>query len=1194
MGFLRENINERPVGIAITKYGQFTILFDTGSPCNVIDIKTKNEFFPNAPIHNTNVVLHGLGNANIRIVGQCYGNFGLGGFDIKEPIIIVEGLNLYPIMILGHQSMEKEKIKVSPPDHGIFIRNKFLRYCHTLDLNNSTDDYYSKVDIINALNKNHIAKLTLQDEVCIPPGKSKLIKTKIKNVQSGAETLVLPETCRIKGLSMTNAIYSVDQNKSLQFEVMNNLNKVLTLREGTLIGNGEVYGKRIMEVNNEEEGREIPSPVNITPNKLESINEKIHEINNPEIKEELRSLLIDFADVISGKDEPLGYTTAIKHKIRLKNLEPIYVPAYRLPHKYKDEIETTCNDLLSQGIIEESHSPYNFPLLCVPKKDRTWRVVVDFRKLNDVTIPDRYPVPAIDDILSAIGSHKYFTTLDLLSGFLQIPLEEESKQYTAFSTPSGHFNYTRMPFGLKSAPITFTRCMNKIYQDMIGRDLYIYLDDIIIFSNSIKEHLEKLRRVLLRLREVNLKIKLTKCNFFQTKLTYLGHTVSNNGLQVVSEKITAIEKFPTPKNIKNILQFLGVTGYYRRFIQHYSTIASPLTSLLKKDAEFTWGTAQQEAFDTLKRKLLNAPILIFPDYNEPFYIATDASAFGVGAVLLQKVGNKFHPISFYSRKLKSKGPDETAYSTIEREALGVVNALNHFKYIVFGYDVTILTDHKPLMEFFNNYHTSPKRTRWFLILQDFAAKISYIPGKDNIIADTLSRNPIEIAVTHNNTHSTQQENSSNVGIYDFNIKDFIKAQSEDEYTKKIIYALKGPNTTAEFKKFHNSQGYRLMEDLLYKQFRSTRARNTTSLVIVVPKNMINKVLSFYHGHDMSSHPGIPNTYNKIKQQFFWKDMYKNIRSFIRECHTCKLHKGRTLKYDQLLSYPTPNFPFERIHMDLITNFNETIRSNKNILVIIDALTRYIELIPLSDKTAKTCAIAFYNNFICKYGVPGTIITDNGGEFQNKFLDSLSHLLGFRKVNILPYRPEANGLVERTNRKVLDALRFSVGGDDPDWDKALPVVQFSINNTIHKATGMTPFEALYGYKARTPFDLIFPDNNRDVPIELSNVLKNANHRFHLLKTQLDKYNITMKNEYDSKVRDIKKYKLNDTVYVKCNTRNSLNYKLSPKFEGPYKIKKILENNKYEVESNGHIRFVTALPFKYKMVYIMNISELFHIL
>ena len=1150
---------------------------DTGSPCNVIDLRTRLEHFPNTKLYNSDVILHGLGNSELQIVGEILAEFVIDNFHFKEPLIVVKGLDIYPIVILGHKTMEKKYITISPPEKGIYIQHAFYRYSNSICQNFSEhSDSYNSRDIINALNKNTIDKITITEDLSLPPNTPYTIKTKIKSVNPGTEILILSETCKIKGLSLTNAIYKVNTDHTVYIEVMNNLNKNLIIQAGTLISEAEIYNKPLLEIDHEKTPVtkvNASAPLEIDSNKLESINDKIKDIEDINVREQFKKLLTQFPDVLSGKDEPLGYTKAIKHKIRLKDNTPIYIPAYRLPHKYRDEIQKTCKDLLEQGIIEESCSPYNFPLLCIPKKDNTWRVVVDFRKLNDKTIADRHPVPAIDDILNAIGSHKYFTTLDLLSGFLQIPLDDDSKPYTAFSTPTGHYQFNRMPYGLKSAPITFTRCMNKVFADMLGKDIYIYIDDIIIFSNDVADHLQKLTKVLERLREVNLKIKLSKCNFLKRELTYLGHTLTENGLKIVKDKVEAINKFPTPTNTKAILQFLGVSGYYRRYIKNYSTIASPLTSLLKKDVQFTWGEAQENAFNTLKNKLTEAPILIYPNYEKEFFIATDASSVGIGAVLLQKVGTRYHPVSYYSRKLRTSGPDETAYSTIEREAISIINALSHFKYIVFGYEITILTDHKPLLQFFNNYHTSPKRTRWFLILQDFAAKIAYIQGKNNILADTLSRNPLEIAATIpteiKNLHS---KNLPNPTSYDFTLEEFRRSQLDDTNIAHILDVLKGPNTSSEYKKLHETQGYRLIHDMLYKQIRSTRMMITNQnfpQVLVVPKTMVDRVISFFHGHEMNSHPGVSNTYEKIRKIFFWKGMYYSITKYIKTCHTCKQHKGRTPKYDKLLAYPIPNLPFQRVHLDLITNFNETSRSNKHIMVAIDALTRYVEIIPLRNKTAQECSLAFFDNFICKYGVPGMIVTDNGGEFNNRFLDSLSNRLGFKKVNILPYRPEANGLAERVNRKILDALRFSVGGDDPEWDKGLPVIQFTVNNAVHKALGMTPFEALFGFRAKTPFDLVFPENPSETPRDLNNVLNNAQHRFIMLKEKLEKYNVTMRKERDMKA-NTKQFEEGDEVYLMKNTRFNLNYKLSPRFEGPYTIRKILPHNKYLVEKDGETK------------------------
>jgi len=398
--------------------------------------------------------------------------------------------------------------------------------------------------------------------------------------------------------------------------------------------------------------------------------------------------------------------------------------------------------MLRNKIIQTSVSQWNAPLLVVPKKADAsgkpkLRVVVDFRKLNDLTIGDSFPLPNITEILDQLGNAKYFTTLDLASGYHQIPMAERDKQKTAFSTPYGHYEFNRMPFGLKNAPATFQRLMNSVLTGMQGLKCLVYLDDIVIYGASLEEHNKRLEEVLQRLRENNLKLQPDKCEFLRKETIYLGHIISENGISPDPSKLTAIKEFPTPRKVKDIQSFIGLAGYYRKFIADFSKVAKPLTKLTKKSEKFEWTAEQQNAFETLKEKLMTAPVLKYPDFSEEFIVTTDASAYAIGAVLSQgKVGND-RPIAYASRVLSRA---EQNYNTTEKELLAIVWAVKHFRPYVYGTKFKIVTDHKPLIWLFNVNDPGSRLIRWRLKLEEYDYEIIHKAGRANSNADALSRN----------------------------------------------------------------------------------------------------------------------------------------------------------------------------------------------------------------------------------------------------------------------------------------------------------------------------------------------------------------------------------------------------------------------------------------------------------------------
>lgn len=506
--------------------------------------------------------------------------------------------------------------------------------------------------------------------------------------------------------------------------------------------NFEVEPIDICEVNFCEE-MEIDDDISPNYDNILKANLKNLRLNhcNQEERDAIRNLCLEFRDIFYCENIPLTFTNQIRHKINLTNENPIFTKSYRYPEIHKAEVKEQISKMLKQGIIQNSTSPWSSPIWIVPKKldasgKRKWRMVVDYRKLNEKTIDDKYPLPNIADILDKLGRSNYFSTLDLASGFHQIEMEPEDVQKTAFSTENGHYEFKRMPFGLKNAPSTFQRVMDNILRGLQNEICLVYLDDIVIFSTSLQEHITRLRQVFTRLRESNFKIQMDKSEFLKKEVQYLGHVVTTEGVKPNPDKVSAIKKFPIPKTQKEIKSFLGLLGYYRRFIKDFAKITKPLTQCLKKDSKIIHNSDFINSFEHCKQLLINAPILQYPDFEKQFILTTDASNFAIGAVLSQ--GNVPHdkPVAYASRTLNDS---ETKYSTIEKELLAIVWACKYFRPYLFGRKFQIYTDHRPLIWLFNLKEPNSKLVRWRLKLEEYDYEIVYKKGKQNQNADALSR-----------------------------------------------------------------------------------------------------------------------------------------------------------------------------------------------------------------------------------------------------------------------------------------------------------------------------------------------------------------------------------------------------------------------------------------------------------------------
>lgn len=463
---------------------------------------------------------------------------------------------------------------------------------------------------------------------------------------------------------------------------------------------------------------------------------------NSEERKEILDKIYSFSDIFHLEGEKLTCTDAVTHKIPLiSNVPPVNVRQYRLPISQRAEIESQINKMLNDGIIVESKSPYNSPLLVVPKKpdsDGTvrWRVVVDFRKLNDDTIGCSYPLPNITDILDQLGNSKYYSKLDLSNAYHQIKMDPSDQHKTAFSHQYSHYEYSRMPFGLKSAGASFQKLMNTVLTGIQGIKAFVYLDDIVIYSHDLKTHMLKIEEVFLRLRKYNLKLSPSKCDLLRKEISYLGHKITDKGIKPDESLTSVVKNFPIPKSQKDVKSFLGLASYYRRFIDNFSKIAGPMTSLLKKDIVFQWSERCQISFDELKSKLINPPILQYPNFSEPFILTTDASGYAIGSVLSQgKIGEDL-PIAYASRTLNKA---EINYSTCEKELLSIVWSVNHFRPYLFGTKFYVQSDNKALIYLKNIKDPNSRLTRFRLKLSEYDFEVAYKPGRLNKCADTLSR-----------------------------------------------------------------------------------------------------------------------------------------------------------------------------------------------------------------------------------------------------------------------------------------------------------------------------------------------------------------------------------------------------------------------------------------------------------------------
>lgn len=553
-----------------------------------------------------------------------------------------------------------------------------------------------------------------------------------------------------KGVFLANAIVPKKGNKHVR--LLNVLDKTTIIKnlciETVPLRNYEIYRTNNTTTHtkyNDERFSRLLNELNL-------------DVDDDMAKNELIGILRKYQSTFHLENEHLTTNNFYNQTIQLNDTSPVYIKNYRLPQTHTEEINRQVKGLLEQKIIEPSISPYNAPLLLVPKKGQSdlskWRLVVDFRKLNDKIVNDKFPLTRIDDILDKLGRAKYFSTLDMTSSFHQIELDKNSRPFTAFSTPNGHYQYTRLPFGLKISSNSFQRMLT-IALSGLESEAFLYVDDIIVFGCSLKHHNENLMNVFTRLSKYNLKLNAGKCCFLRPEVVYLGHLITANGIKPDPSKYEAISKYPIPRNSDDVRRFVAFCNYYRRFIKNFAETANCLNDLLKKNTKFEWTEKCQLAFEALKNSLISPPVLQYPDFDRPFVLTTDASDFALGAVLSQGPIGEDLPISYASRSLNKH---EKNKPVIEKELLGIYWGIQFFRPYLYGRRFTVVTDHRPLVSLFSHKNPSSKLTRIRLELSDYDFDIVYKKGSNNTNADALSRIQLDSTILKNMIPLENDEN----------------------------------------------------------------------------------------------------------------------------------------------------------------------------------------------------------------------------------------------------------------------------------------------------------------------------------------------------------------------------------------------------------------------------------------------------
>jgi len=839
---------------------------------------------------------------------------------------------------------------------------------------------------------------------------------------------------------------------------------------------------------------------------------------------------------LQGLPAKMPPVRTVDHQIPLKpNLLPPFKGIFRLSQFELQELKKQLDHLLETGKISPSTSPYGAPVLFVKKKDGSLRMCIDYRALNSQTIQNRYAIPRIDELLDRLYNAKIFSKLDLTSGYHQIRIHSADRPKTAFRTRYGHYEWNVMPFGLTNAPATFQTLMNEIYRDLLDECVIVYLDDILVYSQTPEEHERHLRMVMDRLKENELYAKWSKCDFFVTEIEYLGHIVGPDGIKPNLKLVQAIQEFPQPKSLKELQSFLGLANFYRKFIKNFSEIAAPLTDGTKNASQtrpIIWNEAMSFAFDALKNALVSAPCLALPDPDGEFEVITDASedAKAVGAVLMQSG----HPIAFESAKLN---PHQLNYSVHDKEMFAIIHALRKWRAFLLGKHFKCYTDHRSLVYFKTQNNLNQRQLRWQEQVADYDMEILYKPGKENVVADALSRIQISILCP---LPTNSLENEVKAGYKNSAFDNLIKeVENNSEPTKR--YALK--------------------DNLLY--YRADEFSPWRLCLPDIPYR--NTVIHDNHDLSVAGHPGYTKTYQRIARNYYWPKMGLDIKRHVQQCDECQRTKtSNQPPAGQLQPLPIPPRAWDSIGMDFLGPLPRSKSGHDMILVVIDRLTKMARFIPTKTTVkSKQVAELFMQEVFRHHGLPSTIVSDRDPKFTAKFWQALQKALGIELLMSTADHPQTDGQAEAAVKVIQKLLRPFVF-QDLDWEELLPTLEFAYNDTPQSTTGQTPFYLNYGYHptAVTRHEHV---NNPHAEDQIQYILR-------LQEAARDAINDAqqVQRRYADKHRSVPNIiKVGDWVLLK--RKENEKRKLGPIADGPFQVKKVGTNTvklKFPSKSRAH--------------------------
>ena len=1118
----------------------FRALVDTGAGTTVIHKRVYDSLSKKPPLQKTKICLESATGTPLNILGYAEIRFKINNIHLIHNCIVVD--NLRRNVILGRDFLSANSCRIYFDLNGIKIKDTIVPLqddrciASIIRLKRTT---ILKPQSINQLQGKlkHNPSLDIQTDY------------QVCEIKSG---YVYNEPC----LLSTPSIVHVNNNRTVPVLLTNFSNKTIRLKRGCILGQLQSISSYSVEsiISNDDEDMCLtnPCPTISSPLNQNDVNASKQHIDL------VMNLLNKNQDIFSRSEFDIGKVPGVSVKITTDDCPPIKQRPYRLPFTQHEEMKNKLDQMVEAKIIQPSNSPWGAPVLLVDKKNGSKRLVVDYRRLNEHIIPSSFPLPLIDDLLSMLHGAKYFTTVDLSNGFFHLEIDKQDRAKTAFATFYGLYEYLRLPMGLNCSPPLFFSVVKKAFAGLEGFT-FCFLDDVLIYSDCLDSHIRHLQIVFDRIRQNNMKLKLQKCQFLQESTSFLGHIISSQGIRPDFKKVEALMSLKSPQNVREVRAFLGMSGFYRKFIPNYAAISLPLTELTHKNARFVWSAACQQSFDSIINLLAHLPTLFHPDINKPYTLYTDASDYAIGAVLVQSpTGNCEDevPIHFISHKLSRS---QRKYSTILKEAFAIQFALKKLDCYLHGARFTIKTDHKPLTHLLTSNFDNKMLQRYALDISCYDCTIEYIPGKQNQVADVLSRavgtsscdddsddnKVVHVSVINNTSLNAKQlvDGPNHVTNIEYDIPtqigtlNMVEEQQKDPDISKLMLKLQTNQVSAS-----ESRKFLIKDNILY--FISN-ADDEPVLRTYVPSHLRELVMQGYHDF---GHPGISRSYDTIKKHYYWPKLFKDLNTFVGKCVPCQMVNMRAIKAP-LKEPEIPKYPFAHISVDIQGPMHPpTLSGNKYLICFVCELTSWPEIFPSPDMSMETILTLFYEHILCRYGAVLRITSDNGTQFGPKFTETMKQL-NIDHVKTSTYHPQANGKNERSHATLNSILTKLVLENSTNWDLGLNIALAGMRFNVTESTKHSPYFMVFGRDAILPVDNMLGTHLPYYGDEFHKYMLSRNHQIYRSVFQNIKSSRRRRNKHANKNAKLVDFQINDAVYYKNLHKRS---KLQPKWIPYYRV------------------------------------------